>query len=60
VNGMKFVISKSANGQYWFKIVASNGQTLAHSEQYTSKQSAQEASDSIKRDAGGADTDDES
>lgn len=51
---MKFVISKSANGQYWFTIVASNGQTLAHSEQYVAKQSAQDAIESIKRGAADA------
>ena len=61
MSGMKFVINKSTStGQYWFKIVASNGQTLAHSEQYVAKQSAKEAIDSIKRNAGGADVDDES
>jgi len=51
---MKFVISKSANGQYWFKIIATNGQTLAHSEQYVAKQSARDAIDSIKRSAADA------
>lgn len=58
---MKFVIKKSANtGQYWFRIVASNGQVLASSEQYVAKQSAKDAIESIKRSAAGADVDDES
>lgn len=60
MNGMKFVISKSTDGQYWFTIVASNGETLAHSEQYAAKQSAKDAIDAIKRGAAGADTDDKS
>jgi uncharacterized protein YegP (UPF0339 family) len=41
------VIKKSADtGQYWFRIVASNGQVLASSEQYVAKQSAKDAIDS--------------
>ena len=31
---MKFEINKSQNNQYFFRIVASNGKTLAHSETY--------------------------
>ena len=55
------MIKKSEkSGQYWFRIVASNGQVLASSEQYTRKQSAQEAIDSIKRNAANATVDDES
>ena len=55
------MIKKSANtGQYWFRIVASNGQVLASSEQYVAKQSAKEAIDSIKRNAANATVDDES
>lgn len=34
-------IRKSTNGQYFVRVVASNGQTLAHSETYTTKASAQ-------------------
>ena len=55
------MIKRSAStGQYFFRIVASNGQTLASSEQYVAKQSAKDAIDSIKRGAAGADVDDES
>lgn len=31
---MKFEIDKSQNDQYFFRIVSSNGKTLAHSETY--------------------------
>ena len=56
---MKFQINKSASsGQYWFAIKASNGQTLAHSEQYTTKQSAQNAIDAIRSGAAGATVED--
>ncbi len=58
---MKFVIKKTeSTGQYSFRIVASNGQILAHSEQYVDKRSAQQAIDSIKSHAAGATTEDES
>jgi uncharacterized protein len=48
---MKFRIRKSQQGQYWFAIVASNGRTLAHSEQYVSKQGAQAAIETIRAEA---------
>ena len=54
------MIKRSENtGQYWFRIVASNGQTLASSEQYVAKQSAKDAIDSIKRGAAAASVDDQ-
>jgi uncharacterized protein YegP (UPF0339 family) len=57
---MKFVIKKSdTSEQYFFRIVASNGQILANSEQYVDKQSAKGAIDSIKRDAADANVDDD-
>ena len=37
---MKFEIEKQRNGQFYFRIKASNGQILAHSEGYTAKASA--------------------
>jgi len=46
--------------QYFFRIVSSNGQILASSEQYVAKQSAKDAIESIKRGAAGANVDDES
>ncbi|MCJ7826699.1 MAG: DUF1508 domain-containing protein [Demequinaceae bacterium] len=49
---MKFVIKKSPKtGQFWFTIVASNGQALATSEQYTAKASAINAIESIQKGA---------
>lgn len=33
-------IMRSTNGQYFVRVVASNGLTLAHSDTYTSKASA--------------------
>lgn len=56
---VKFQINKSGrSGQYWFAIKASNGQTLAHSEQYTSKQGAQNAISVIRSGAAGATVED--
>lgn len=34
VKNMRFEIDKSQNNQYFFRIVASNGKILAHSETY--------------------------
>lgn len=49
---MKFVIKKSEKtGQFWFNIVASNGQVLATSEQYKAKASAKNAIESIQKNA---------
>lgn len=47
---MKFVIKKGSGG-YWFRIVAGNGKTLAHSEQYVAKSGAQNAISTIKAEA---------
>ncbi len=60
MSDIKFVIKRSEKtGQYWFRIVASNGQVLASSEQYVAKQSAKDAIDSIKRSAAGATVEDD-
>ncbi|WP_284292722.1 YegP family protein [Luteimicrobium album] len=57
---MKFTIQKSEKtGQYWFRIVASNGNILASSEQYAQKSSAVSAVESIKQRAGDAEVVDE-
>lgn len=37
---MKAQIHKATNGQFFVRVVASNGAVLAHSETYTAKQSA--------------------
>jgi uncharacterized protein len=55
---MKFAIYKSSNDQYYFNIVASNGQTLCTSETYTTKQSAKDTIQSIKDNAKYADVED--
>jgi uncharacterized protein YegP (UPF0339 family) len=55
------VIKKSdKTDQYFFRIVSSNGQIMASSEQYVAKQSARDAIDSIKRGAADASVEDES
>ena len=48
---MTFHINSSTNGQFYFTIKASNGEVLAHSETYTSKQNAINAIDLIKKGA---------
>lgn len=58
---MKFVIKKSSSASqpYYWKIVSSNGQTLATSETYVAKESCKSAIDSVKSGAAGATTEDE-
>jgi uncharacterized protein YegP (UPF0339 family) len=51
---MQFQIHKSTNNQYFFRIVAANGQTLCHSETYTTKQNAIAAANLIKANAANA------
>ena len=53
---MKFEIvkGKSATQPYYWRIVASNGQTLAVSEHYVATASAQSAIESVKKNASGA------
>lgn len=36
---MVFQIRRATNGNYYFRVLASNGQVLCHSEGYTQKQS---------------------
>jgi uncharacterized protein YegP (UPF0339 family) len=56
---MKFIVTKTSNGQFRFNLVASNGQTVATSESYTRKASALETIASIQKNAGGATVEDE-
>lgn len=51
---MQFEIRDAVNGQYYWRIVASNGQVLATSETYVAKQSAINAASSVKTNAGTA------
>ena len=56
---VKFVITKDAKGEFRFKLVASNGQTVATSEGYKAKASALSTIDSIKAKAGAATIEDQ-
>jgi len=44
---MKIKIKKSVNSQYYWILVAANGQTLATSETYTTKQSCKDTAESV-------------
>jgi hypothetical protein len=57
---MKFVVKKASNGQFRFNLVASNGQIVATSETYVRRQSALDTIESIKKNAGAAQVDDQS
>ena len=45
---MYFVINKSSNGQYFWRLVGDNHETLCHSETYYTKYSCQQTIQSIK------------
>ncbi len=45
---MFFVIKKSVDGQFYFNIKADNGETLCHSENYTTMSNCIHAIDVIK------------
>ena len=49
-----FEIYKANAGGYFWRLKASNGETLCHSEVYTSKQSAQNGITAVKQVAPGA------
>jgi len=54
---MYFVIDKSNNGQFYFKIKSDgNHETLCHSETYVSRYSAEHAIEIIKKEASTAHT----
>lgn len=53
---MKFEIRRATSGQFFWRIVASNGQVLAASETYLAKASAVSAVTSVKANAGTAPT----
>jgi len=54
----KFEINKDVSGEFRFKLVALNGQTIAVSEGYTTKESAMTGIDSVKQNAAEAVIDD--
>ncbi|MFT7835167.1 YegP family protein [Saccharothrix sp. BKS2] len=51
---MVFKILRSTSNQWFFRIVASNGATLAHSETYVNKSDARSAAQTIINQAGGS------
>ena len=53
----KFVIRKSGE-QYDFVLKSGNGETIATSERYTTKQGARDGVEAVKRTAADADTED--
>jgi uncharacterized protein YegP (UPF0339 family) len=55
----KFVLKKGSSGKYHFNLVPGNGQVIATSEAYESKSSALNGIESVKSNAPGAATDDQ-
>lgn len=55
----KFVLTKGSTGKYRFNLVAPNGQVIASSESYESKDGALNGIESVKRNAAGAEVDDQ-
>ena len=55
----KFHIKKSGPGKYHFVLKAANGETIATSESYTTKAATKNGIDSVKSNAAGASTVDE-
>lgn len=56
---MQFEIRRASGGQYYWRIVATNGQVLATSETYYNKQDARSAAESVKRSAADAPVNDQ-
>lgn len=59
-SGYRFEIVKATNDQYFARFKASNGETMAWSETYTSKQNAKNCAESVKKNAKDAPVVDES
>ena len=55
----KFQLKKGNSGKYHFNLLASNGQVIATSESYESKRSALNGIESVKANAPGAPTEDQ-
>lgn len=58
-SGYRFEIVASKDGQTFVRFVASNGETMVHSELYKSKSSSKNAIASVKKNAPGAEVNDE-
>ncbi len=54
-----FELKKGSSGRYHFNLLASNGQVIATGETYESKRSALNGNESVKTNAPGAPTDDQ-
>jgi uncharacterized protein len=55
----KFVLKSGTTGKFHFNLVAGNGQVIATSEAYESKESALKGIESVKANAPGAQVDDQ-
>jgi uncharacterized protein len=55
----KFVLKKGSTGKYHFNLTAANGQVIATSEAYESRESALKGIESVKANAPGAQLDDQ-
>ena len=55
----KFVLKKGTTGKFHFNLVAGNGQVIATSEAYESRESALKGIESVKANAPGAGLDDQ-
>jgi hypothetical protein len=56
----RFVLKKGTSGTFHFNLVAGNGQVIATSETYESRESALNGIESVKSNAPGATVDDQS
>ncbi|WP_422104640.1 YegP family protein [Winogradskyella sp.] len=54
----KFIIKKRSNGEYMFNLKAGNGETIATSEGYTTKQGCKNGIQSVKDNAPYAEVED--
>lgn len=54
----RFELNKDVAGEFRFKLIAANGQTIAVSQGYKSKESALNGIESVKQNAAGAPIDD--
>jgi uncharacterized protein len=55
----KFVLKKGSSGKFHFNLLAGNGQVIATSETYESKQAAMNGIHSVKENAPAAEVDDQ-
>ena len=56
----KFELKKSKNDQYYFNLTAANGQVIATSEMYTTKDAAENGIASVQKNAPQAEIEDQS